>query len=92
MGENKMRGSRFCFFAWSAAERATIIFIFYLKKGAQGFPPCAPYKWVVYQPFRPLDATPCTKYFCRERNTISTGISAMTEAAMIRPYSAEYWR
>ena len=39
----------------------------------------------------PVDATPCTKYFCRERNTISTGISATTEAAMIRPYSAEYW-
>ena len=36
MGENKMRGSRFCFFAWSAAERATIIFIFYLKKRGAG--------------------------------------------------------
>ena len=39
----------------------------------------------------PVDATPCTKYFCMESNTISTGISATTEAAMIRPYSAEYW-
>ena len=66
--------------------------ISYLNKNrGAGLSPCAPYKWVVYQPFRPLDATPCTKYFCRERNTISTGISAMTEAAMIRPYSAEYW-
>ena len=43
------------------------------------------------QPFKPADATPCTKYFCSDRNTISTGIRAMTDAAMIRPYSAEYW-
>ena len=43
------------------------------------------------QPFRPEDATPWTKYFCNARKTIKTGIRAMTEAAMIRPYSAEYW-
>ena len=42
------------------------------------------------QPFNPVDATPSTKYFCRHKNTMITGIKDTTEPAMIRPYSAEY--
>lgn len=36
-------------------------------------------------PFSPVEATPSTKYFCRHRNTINTGIRDSTDPAMIRP-------
>ena len=42
-------------------------------------------------PFRPAVATPWTKNFCKERKTMTTGIRATTLAAMMRPYSLEYW-
>ena len=42
-------------------------------------------------PFRPAVATPCTKNFCKARKTMTTGIRATTLAAMIKPYSLEYW-
>lgn len=41
-------------------------------------------------PLIPVAATPSTKYFCKHRNTINTGINEITEAAMINPYSDEY--
>ncbi len=41
-------------------------------------------------PLIPDVAIPSTKNFCNERNTISTGISTTTLAAIIRPYSDEY--
>ena len=37
------------------------------------------------QPFNPVEATPSTKYFCKIRNTISTGINDNTEPAIIKP-------
>lgn len=42
-------------------------------------------------PFSPAVATPWTKNFCSERKTMTTGIRATTLAAMMRPYSLEYW-
>lgn len=36
-------------------------------------------------PFKPVAATPSTKYFWRIRNTTNTGIRDNTEPAMIRP-------
>ena len=47
-------------------------------------------KFEFYYPLIPVAATPSTKYFCKHRNTINTGINDITEAAMINPYSDEY--
>lgn len=42
-------------------------------------------------PFKPLVAMPWTNFFWKMRNTTITGIRDTTEAAMMRPYSEEYW-
>ncbi len=42
-------------------------------------------------PFSPAVATPWTKNFCNARKTMTTGMRATTLAAMISPYSLEYW-
>lgn len=42
-------------------------------------------------PFSPLVAMPWTNCFWKMRNTMTTGIRDTTEAAIIRPYSVEYW-
>ena len=47
--------------------------------------------FINYYPFTPVAATPSTKYFCRDRNTKSTGIRLNTDAAIIRPYSEPNW-
>ena len=43
------------------------------------------------QPFKPDVAIPCTKNLWSKRNTITTGTRLTTDAAMISPYSEEYW-
>ncbi len=42
-------------------------------------------------PFTAPVVMPATKYFWSARNTTRTGIRDRQDAAMMRPYSAEYW-